>query len=234
MQLIRIHKKIKAFPWDWKGLNHTESICRVEKNYNQISETAYQLPCQDVLFEWKIVVVYATNAIKIQILQWFDIYNTYVSATRKSRLLSWNHFSLSQGTYLPLLEEHADIYAGNLLPRNYFCWNLFSFTATSQDLAGTHGKTMGTWGKGQTTIAQRVQGQENLNSDTGLWVCVSLTQCFHLYWEKRGIKNLIALLVRRQRCSVFGNSKQTLPSLDHREQGANSSYQQVLFKKLPK
>lgn len=31
VQLIRIHEKIKAFSWDWEGLSHTESICKVEK-----------------------------------------------------------------------------------------------------------------------------------------------------------------------------------------------------------
>lgn len=56
---------------------------------------------------------------------------------RKNKLLLWNHFSLSQGMDLSLLEEHADVYAENLLQRNYFCWYLFNFTATSLGLTCT-------------------------------------------------------------------------------------------------
>lgn len=46
---------------------------------------------------------------------------------KKSRLLPWNHFSLSQGMDLPLLEEHADIYAENLLQRKLFLLKPFQF-----------------------------------------------------------------------------------------------------------
>lgn len=139
--------------------------------------------------------------------------------------------TLAWGMDLSLLEEDADICAENLLQINYFCWYLFNFTSTSLGLTCTHGKTRDTWDKEHTSTAQRAQGQENLSSDTGLWACVSLTQCFHLYWEKRGIKNLIALLV----VLCIQDSKQTHPSFGkHREQGACSSHQQVLFKKQPK